>query len=147
VLGLERKPWIEKYKELHDKNKKQEEEGKKKKVLNAKAGTPPSHPLSEFAGEYVHPGYGTVKIAQQADALEISFNQMGPYQFVRVHYDIFEIPADAEPAGGTRGQFYMSRDGDIDRLAMPLEETLPEDIVFRRAAEKLSKEALESLAG
>jgi hypothetical protein len=37
---------------------------------------------------------------------------------------------------GTKGQFYMNTEGDIDRLAMPLEPTLPEDIVFTRVVEK-----------
>jgi len=39
-------------------------------------------------------------------------------------------------ASGTRGQFYTNWGGDIDRLSIPLEPTLPEDIVFTRVPEK-----------
>jgi hypothetical protein len=54
-----------------------------------------------------------------------------------VHYDIFEIPEKTDSMlAGTKGQFYMNTDGHIDRLAMPLQPTLPEDIVFTRVVEK-----------
>jgi len=41
----------------------------------------------------------------------------------------------------------MNREGDIDRLAVPFESALLEDIVFTRAAEKISKEVLQTLIG
>ena len=148
LLGLSNDPWLDRYKAFRDNSKKAEEEAEKKKTPPAKPTTPASHPLSDFAGDYVNPGYGTVKIAVNGDALTLSLNQMGPYPFQRLNFDIFQIPEDADSlADGMKGQFYMNRDGNIDRLAMPLELTLPEDIVFTRAAEKLSKELSESLTG
>ena len=148
LLGLSADPWIDRYKAFRDKAKQAAEDAEKKKTPPAKPTTPASHPLSDFAGDYVNPGYGTVRIAVNGDALTLALNQMGPYPFQRLNYDIFEIPEDADSlADGMKGQFYMNRDGNIDRLAMPLELTLPEDIVFTRAAEKLSKELLESLTG
>ena len=78
-----------------------------------------------------------VTIVQQGNDLTIALNQVGPYPFSRVHYDIFEVPEKSDSLfAGTKGQFYMNTDGDIDRLAMPLEPTLPEDIVFTRVVEK-----------
>jgi CubicO group peptidase (beta-lactamase class C family) len=137
LLGLSQDPWIERYKAATEKMKKAAEEAKKKGDTPAKSGTQASHPLTDFAGDYTNPGYGTVKIAQQGSDLTIAINQMGPYPFGRVHYDIFEVPEKSDsPAAGTRGQFYMNKDGDIDRLAMPLAPTLQEDIVFTRVAEK-----------
>jgi CubicO group peptidase (beta-lactamase class C family) len=148
LLGLSNDPWIDRYKALSDKAKKAEEEAEKKKTPPAKPTTPSSHPLADFAGEYLNPGYGTIKIAVSGDDLTLTLNQMGPYPFQRLNYDIFQIPQDSESIGaGTKAQFYMNRDGNIDRLAIPLEPTLPEDIVFTRATEKLSKEVLESLTG
>ena len=148
LLGLSLDPWLDRYKTLAEKAKKASEESKKHQVSTAKSGTQLSHPLSDFVGDYSHPAYGTVKIAQSGDALTITFNQLGPYPFARVHYDIFEVPQSSDSvAAGTKGQFYMNWSGDIDRLSMPLESTLPEDIVFTRAPDKISKENLLGLIG
>ena len=148
LLGLPRDTWVARYKAIADKDKKAEEEAKKNKVSTAKTGTQPSHPIAEFAGDYVNPGYGTVKIGQSGEGLTLTINEMGPYPFRRLHYDVFEVPEDPESVlADTKGQFYMNRDGDIDRLAMALAPTLSEDIVFTRAPEKLAKEVLQSLVG
>ncbi len=148
LLGLSLEPWLERYKALDDKGKKAEAEAKKSKVSTAKTGTQPSHPLADFAGEYSNPGLGTVKITQNGQELTLAFNQLEPSPFVRVHYDIFEVPEDSDSiAAGTKGQFLINWNGDIDRLSMPLEPGLKEDIVFKRVAEKLSKETLQTLVG
>jgi CubicO group peptidase (beta-lactamase class C family) len=148
LLGLSLDSWLDRYKALDDKAKKAEDESKKHKVSTAKTGTQPSHPLADFAGEYAHPGYGTVKISQNGQDLTIAFNQLEPYPFVRVHYDIFAVPEEPESlASGTKGQFLTNWNGDIDRLSMPLEPTLPDDIVFTRVPEKISKETLLTLVG
>jgi len=148
LLGLSLDPWLDRYKALGDKAKKAADEAKKNKFSTAKTGTQPSHPLAEFAGEYTNPGYGTVKIALHGQDLTITFNQLEPYPFVRLHYDIFEVPEEPDSiASGTRGQFYTNWSGDIDRLSIPLEPTLPEDIVFTRVPEKISKDTLLTLVG
>jgi hypothetical protein len=117
--------------------KKEDDEEKKKEHTTTKSGTQPSHSLADFAGEYANPVYGTVKIVQQGNDLTIALNQMGPYPFSRVHYDIFEVPEKTDALfAGAKGQFYTNAEGDIDRLAMPLEPSLPEDIVFKRVVEK-----------
>jgi hypothetical protein len=65
-----------------------------------------------------------------------------------VHYDIFAVPEEPDSiASGTKGQFYTSWNGDIDRLSLPLVPTLPEGILFTRAPEKISKEMLLNLVG
>jgi hypothetical protein len=80
--------------------------------------------------------------------LTLAFNQLEPYPFVRAHYDVFELPEESESiAAGTKGQFLTNWNGDIDRLSMPLEPALKEDIVFKRVAPKLAKETLLSLVG
>jgi CubicO group peptidase (beta-lactamase class C family) len=136
LLGLTQDPWIDRYKAAREKMKKEDEEAKKKEHPTAKSGTQPSHSLADFAGEYTNPAYGMVKIVQQGNDLTIGLNQIGPYPFSRVHYDIFEVPEKSDALfAGTKGQFYMNTEGDIDRLALPLEPTLPEDIVFTRVVE------------
>jgi hypothetical protein len=126
LLGLSLDPWLDRYKSLDEKAKKAEEEAKKNKVSTAKTGTQPSHPIADFAGEYTSPDYGTVKIAQEGQDLTIAFNQLEPYPFIRVHYDIFAVPEEPDSmASGTKGQFYTNWNGDIDRLSLPLVPTLP----------------------
>jgi CubicO group peptidase (beta-lactamase class C family) len=148
LLGLSPDPWLDRYKAQEDKAKKAEDEAKKHKVSTAKTGTQPSHSLADFAGEYTNPGYGTVKIAQNGQDLTIAFNQLEAYPFVRIHYDIFAVPEEPDSiAAGTKGQFYTNWNGDIDRLSIPLEPTLPEDIVFTRVPEKISKDTLLTLVG
>lgn len=148
LLGLSLDPWLDRYKALDDKAKKAEAEAKKSKVSTAKTGTQPSHPLADFAGEYSNPGLGTVKITQNGQELALAFNQLEPYPFVRVHYDIFEVPEESDSiAAGTKGQFLTNWNGDIDRLSIPLEAALKEDIVFKRVAQKLSRETLQTLVG
>jgi CubicO group peptidase (beta-lactamase class C family) len=142
LLGISLDPWLDRYQAMREKAKKAADDSAKNKVSAAKSGTQVSHPLADFAGEYVNSGYGTVKIVQSGDTLTISLNEMGPYPFARLHYDIFEIPEKSDSiAAGTKGQFSMNWNGEIDRLAMALEPTL-EDVIFTRAPEKISKDAL-----
>ena len=50
--------------------KEAEKEAKARKNTVRKSGTVPAHPLSEYAGEYEHPGYGILKVALNADRLQ-----------------------------------------------------------------------------
>jgi CubicO group peptidase (beta-lactamase class C family) len=148
LLGLSLDPWLDRYKSLDEKAKKAEEDAKKNKASTAKTGTQPSHPIADFSGEYTNPGYGTVKIAQNGQDLTIAFNQLEPYPFVRVHYDIFAVSEEPESiVSGTKGQFYTNWNGDIDRLSLPLVPTLPEGLLFTRAPDQISKEMLLKLVG
>jgi CubicO group peptidase (beta-lactamase class C family) len=133
LLNLPRESWNERYRQIRDRQKAQEAQ-QQKAALTAKSGTQPSHPLESFVGEYTHPGYGTVRVTQRGGELRIALNELGPLPWSRVHYDVFQIPLDEDPNfAGLRGQFYMNKAGDIDRIALPLEPTSPEDIVFTRA--------------
>jgi hypothetical protein len=133
LLNLSHDPWDERYRQIRQKGKAQELEAKRKAVPAGKPDTPPSHPLAAFVGEYVHPGYGTVTISQQGEELQLKLNEVGPVAWSRVSYDSFHVPADSDSVlADLRGQFYLNRAGEIDRLALGLEATLPEDIVFTR---------------
>jgi len=148
LLGLDQVPWLTRFKDLEAKQKKQEEESKKNKVSDKKAGTHPSHDLRDYVGNFENPGYGVVKIAQKRDAFELTLNKLGPYALVHYHYDVFQIPEDADtPAAGELFQFHMDKKGDIHSISAALEPALQEDIVFTRAAEKISSDVLRTLTG
>jgi len=148
LLSLDQLPWFERFKEREAKQKKEEDADKKTKSMDKKPGTHPSHPLADYAGEYQNPGYGSLKITQQGDAFEAALNTMRPFPLQHYHYDIFQVPDDAEDtvAAGQRFQFHMSKQGDIETVASALEPALGEDIVFRRVA-KLSPEDLQAVVG
>jgi CubicO group peptidase (beta-lactamase class C family) len=148
LLGLDPVPWLTRFKDREAKQKKQEEESKKTKTSDKKAGTHPSHDLKDYAGNYESPGYGVIKVGQKGDAFELILNKLGPYPLVHYHYDVFQIPEDSDgPAAGQLFQFLMDKKGDIHSISAALEPALPEDIVFTRAADKISADILPTLAG
>ena len=148
LLGLDQVPWLTRFKDLEAKEKKQEEDSKKTKTSDKKPGTHPSHDLKDYAGNYENSGYGVIKIEQKGDAFELTLNKQGPYPLVHYHYDVFQIPEDAgAPAAGELFQFLMDKKGDIHSISAALEPALQEDIVFTRAAEKVSANILRTIAG
>ncbi len=148
LLGLDPLPWFERFKDLKAKGKKQEEDAKKNKATDRKAGTHPSHALADYVGEYQNPGYGSVKVLLKGDAFEIRINKLGPYPLEHYHYDVFQVPEESDSvAAGEKCQFEMNKKGDIDRFSVLFEPALGEDIVFKRVPEKLSKDVLQSLTG
>jgi CubicO group peptidase (beta-lactamase class C family) len=148
LLGLDPLPWFDRFKELDAKGKQEAEEAKKNKPTDRKSGTHPSHNLSDYAGEYENPGYGKIRVSQKGDSLELTVNKLGPWTVENYHYDVFQVPESSDSlAAGEKFQFEMNKKGDIDRIAVALEPSLGEDIVFSRAPEKLASEALQSLAG
>lgn len=148
LLGLDQIPWLTRFKDVEAKRKKQEEESKKSKTSDKKTGTQPSHDLKDYAGNYENPGYGVIKIEQKGDAFELTLNKLGPYPLVHHHYDVFQIPEDADTlAAGELFQFHIDKKGDIHSVSAALEPALQEDIVFARAAEKISSDVLRTLTG
>ena len=148
LLGLDQVPWLERFKILNEKLKKQAEEAKKQKASGRKTGTLPSHALQDYAGDYENPGYGTIKVNLHGDSLELALNKLGPYPVNHYDYDVFEISENSDSVvAGEKFQFHMNKQGDITSVSAALEPALPEDIVFTRAPEKLSKDVLQSLVG
>jgi CubicO group peptidase (beta-lactamase class C family) len=147
LLGLDQIDWLGRFKEREAKQKKEEEENKKTKPSDRKAGTHPSHPLEDYVGEFENPGYGTLKITQKGEAFEASLNTLLTFRLQHYHYDIFQVPEDSDsPAAGQRLQFEMNKQGDIDTVASVLEPALSEDIVFHRVV-KLKPEDLQPIVG
>jgi hypothetical protein len=139
LLGLDQVDWVKRIKEQQEKQRQSEEEAKKKGYSDRKDGTSPSHALADYAGNYEHPAYGTVKVEVSGSDLKVN------YKFVtsslkHYHYDIFEIPeAPMNPLGGSKVTFIYNKKGDVDRVAIPLESNVS-DIVFTRVADEAMKQ-------
>jgi CubicO group peptidase (beta-lactamase class C family) len=148
LLGLDPLPWLDRFKEIDAKGKREEEEAKKNKPADRKTGTHPTHSLADYAGEYENPGYGKIKVTQKGDSLELSVNKLGPWILENYHYDVFQVPEESDSvAAGEKFQFQMNKKGDIDHIAAALEPSLGEDIIFNRAPEKLALDVLQTLTG
>lgn len=102
-----------------------------------KTNTKPSHPLSDYAGIFTHPGYGTMDIQFKGDSLFMP-TVAHRYWLRHVHYDIFEPfetkgGIDTTDHGPIKIQFTMNGAGDIDGIhALGIEPTIPAPIAFKK---------------
>ena len=146
LLGLDSIDWSTRFQQLEAKQKASEEDAKKSGTTNRKLGTRPSHDLNDYVGRYQNPGYGDLTIQPVGNGFTATLNKISvPLQ--HYHYDVFQVPEGAHwILEKTKLRFLTNMDGDIDSIAIPLEEDAPE-IIFARAAEKLPREALLPLVG
>jgi CubicO group peptidase (beta-lactamase class C family) len=112
------------------------------------ADAQPSHPLDDYVGRYVHPGYGTFEVTMDADSL---VGRYGTFSSTlrHKHYDVFELHPEV---GGNEqtfpAHFEMTMEGNVDEVAIPLEPAV-DPIVFTRVASErfTSAEYLQQFAG
>lgn len=96
-----------------------------------KAGTVPSHPLADYAGEYEHPAYGSIHVVEGPKGLTVNHGEMTS-AMQHWHFETFRAPMGRLPAQGlTFLHFETNLQGDVDALLVPFEESAP-PIVFRR---------------
>ncbi|MBX2929583.1 MAG: serine hydrolase [Saprospiraceae bacterium] len=93
-------------------------------------GTKPSRALKEFAGRYEHPGYGIVELKMEKDSLQFAFNTFRG-KLRHWHYDVFQVRFE-EFGQDMFVTFYSGKDGVVNRLGVPLEGALDEDIHFAK---------------
>jgi len=142
LLGLDQTPWSERSLELRLKGKKAGTE------IRARAGgeripdTKPSHSLSDYVGDYEHPAYGILKVAEKAGQLQFDFHKI-QLSLTHFHYDRFDTPDD-ELYGKWSVNFQTNPQGDIDKVIMSLDEA---EALFTRKPEALGPELLKQLAG
>jgi hypothetical protein len=146
LLGLEPVDWNERFHQEHLEVKAGVEQSKEKSAAERKEGHPPAHPLEEYAGSYQHPGYGAIELSLQDGTLKATLNNI-EFRVEPYHYEIFEFSYDLLDLH-LKGAFSTDEQGNVSRLAIPLEPSVKE-IVFERVAEQRLRERdfLERLAG
>jgi CubicO group peptidase (beta-lactamase class C family) len=110
-------------------------------------GAPPARPLSAYAGEYEHPGYGTLTIALDGDTLKPSFGTMD-LGLVHRHYETFDLTwheLTDEPVVFPL-TFLADPDGDISALTVQF-EPLVDPLRFGRRQDAQGPEVLRRLCG
>jgi hypothetical protein len=142
LLGMEPTPWTDRLLEIRLKNKKAGMEARSKAGFGRVPDTKPSHPLSDFAGEYDHPAYGTLRIGMKDNQLQFDFHKI-KLPLSHFHYDRFDTPDDEEN-GKWSVNFSTNPQGDIDRATMSLDEG---EVTFVRRPAKLDEAVAQRIAG
>ncbi|HEV7784547.1 MAG TPA: DUF3471 domain-containing protein, partial [Thermoanaerobaculia bacterium] len=137
LLGLGRTPWSERLLDIRLKAKEAGKVARTKAGTDRVPGTKPSHPLADFTGEYEHPAYGVLTIAEKDRALLFDFHKIR-LPLSHFHYDRFET-LDDEENGKWTVNFQTNPQGDVDKALMSLDEA---EVTFtRRVAAGLSSPA------
>jgi CubicO group peptidase (beta-lactamase class C family) len=88
ILGLSETPWSDRALKDYIKSKETARESRKKPDSDRVPGTIPSHKMTDYAGKYEDPGYGTIEITLKNEALSFSFNSI-ELPLYHYHYDRF----------------------------------------------------------
>jgi hypothetical protein len=118
-----------------------------KAVRRVVPGAPPARPLSAYAGEYEHPGYGTLAIALSGDALKPSLGTMD-LSLAHRHYETFDLEwheAGDQPIVFPL-TFLSAPDGDVNALTVQF-EPLVEPLRFDRRPDTPGPDVLRRLCG
>jgi CubicO group peptidase (beta-lactamase class C family) len=115
LLGEEPKPWT---KNLQAQSAAATPAAKPRVVR----GTHPSHPLEEYAGDYEHPGYGTLQVAVHGRGLQVCLGELDVSAHHR-HYDTWTLRY--EPLDETWPlTFLADSDGHVCAAEIPLEPSI-----------------------
>jgi len=129
LLGVRPAPWFARFKKARDKQKRDKAAERRRAARKRARGTRPSHPASDYAGEYKHPAYGTVAVQLKAGKLHAL--HYGVRKALRhYHHDVFDCDG-LFLEEKRRLSFLSNAEGVIDRLTVPLEPEV-EPIVFVR---------------
>lgn len=154
MLQLQRNDWESEIKNAADLAKKNAKDAEKNLVSTQVKNTKPTHPLSDYEGNFENPGYGTVAIKLSNDSL---YAQAGKMNIWLAHYmyDIFQpiindrkTGIDTADKSFPKFSFAMNEAGDIVNFSVPFEAAI-DPIVFTKKlqVQTLAKETLQQYTG
>jgi CubicO group peptidase (beta-lactamase class C family) len=147
LLGLEPLDWFSSFKTRYDAATTgiREARGARRVV----PGAPPPRPLNAYAGEYQHPGYGTVTITAEGGTLRPRFGTMD-LTLAHRHYETFDLEWHelGDQPHPFPLMFLSDPDGDITALTVPFEPSA-EPLRFDRLPDARAQdpEVLHRLCG
>jgi CubicO group peptidase (beta-lactamase class C family) len=81
--------------------------------------SPPTHPLADYAGRYLHPAYGHIDVAAGA---ELAFTwHIGDLTAEHRHFDTWDVTLVGESAAPMAFTFRTGADGYVEQLDVPAE--------------------------
>ncbi len=128
LLDVSPLPWGERYHERLETFLAGSRETRERRRVGSK-GTPPTHPLEDFAGSYVHPGYGRISFAVDEGQLVADLHDMDVTLEHR-HYNVWE-GFEYSLEVSVPFAFLTDFDGEIAKVEAVLEPTV-DAIVFEK---------------
>lgn len=147
LLDLPPIDWFSRYKSRYDAATAGGREARSARHVVASA--PPPRSLAAYAGEYEHPGYGTISIAAEGDTLRPRFGTLN-LTLAHRHYETFDL--EWHELGDQSHifplMFLSDPDGDITACTVPFEPSV-EPARFSRLADTRARdpEFLRRLCG
>ncbi|HSN56256.1 MAG TPA: DUF3471 domain-containing protein, partial [Candidatus Sulfomarinibacteraceae bacterium] len=149
LLGLEPRPWIaEGLAETRAAEAAAETAGERRATARVE-GTDPARALADYAGDYVHPAYGTLRITVDGDRLVADLHGLTT-PLEHWHYEVFVGTAEGtEPSlEGLSFSFVTDAAGRLSSLSVPLEAEVDAIVFERKVGEELrDPQYLERFAG
>jgi CubicO group peptidase (beta-lactamase class C family) len=130
LLGLEQVPWDERSAREARKAERLAKQAEAKATAARVRSTSPSHALDDYAGTYLHPGYGEVTVKHAGARLELQYNAL-TFRLKHWHYDEFRMREHPGGADDTRVTFQTDRAGRVGSVSIAFEPEVA-DIVFAR---------------
>ena len=145
LLDLPPLPWGERYHERLQTFLAGGRETRERRRTGSK-GTPPTHPLEDFAGSYVHPGYGRISFAVDGGELVADLHDLN-LSLEHRHYNVWE-GFESSLEFSVRFSFSSDLDGEISKVEADFEPTV-DPIVFHKEPNPALSDPLflEGLAG
>ncbi len=142
LLGLPPKDWSAERLGWKKQGRDVEKEGQAKKATARKEGTKPVHTMAEYAGEYEHPSYGVLKVAEAAGSLSMTYNAITT-PLEHWHYEVWNgKKIEGEKADNTfedmRLLFRTGFSGEVEAVEAPFEPAVASIVFTRRGDARLS---------
>lgn len=129
AFDLEPRGWSEgDLDEREEARAKKDEKGDEPEVTTPRVeGTSPAHPIANYAGKYVHPGYGEVVVVADGDTLSASIGELA-MPLEHWHFETFRVTDESElggtPLASTLVQFHTNTEGLIEALSAKIEPSV-----------------------
>jgi hypothetical protein len=139
VLKLDPIDWNAEALGRRTKGKEVDREAKANRQSVRKTGTQPAHDLSEYAGDYEHPGYGLLKVERRSQELQATFNQITT-PLEHWHYDVFNagVGATDDALQNMKFNFQTDLNGNVAAVSVPLAPQVKEIIFAKKPDARLS---------
>jgi CubicO group peptidase (beta-lactamase class C family) len=141
IFGLEAVDWIGDAAKRQAQGREAQKKAEEKKTTRRRPGTVPSHKLDEYAGDYWHPGYGSLKVEIKGTQLVFTYNAITT-PLEHWHYDTFNgLKTDDPTFQNMKLSFRTDVNGNVAAVAVPFEPMLDEIVFAKKPEARLSDPA------
>ena len=144
LLGLSITPWSERGLKNRDASKKITKAGRAKATIGQIPNTKPSHPLTDYVGNFENEAYGIINVSQKDAQMLFTLHHI-KLPLNHFHYDRFDTSNDEEDGLYTLN-YQTNPQGDIDRFVVSLDQG---EVTFMKKADETlnTVEILSKYAG